>query len=296
VRIILLPTSILFFIFYSFQCLAQKKVVYDTVRVEVVEYEYDTVYQDEKTVDTISVQKGVDTIHKTAEKTQSIEVATPITPSKNKNTLNYFFSACGGFYSTLNQSTTLSNQNSSTTKTVFPNYEIDIGAKRNKWIFAVGFSEMLYSENISYSSTILKYDSIDNGNEIFYRTIEEQKTIQIKNRYRFIQSFLKIGRTFQKNSFSVVPQFLCGISLPISQTEYAVVDSIFDVTTNSLYSIGLVTGLELECMYLTPLQVAISVKPFVKYCANANDKMPFLLNTIVGVNMGITYFLNKKRL
>jgi hypothetical protein len=285
--------------FSSWDVFAQKKVVTKDSIVEEVVYEYDTIYVDDirLNLDTIHLPKPiVKTIAQPEYKSFVFHAFEP----KNSDTVLFFISLGISPYTTFSdftKSSTVANITIRHNKKVSQGISISGGLIKRKWVSDINFDYKRYSELLEQTIPQTYLDTLDNGNEIFYRSIDGQLRSEIKNQYQFCQLFGELGYKFNLNRFYLLPIILIGGGYNISQKNFYL-DTIalktLAISSENKARFYAMYGASCQIGYDLKNRTNIFVNLYYQHISLKKELHPYKYRDITGLGLGITYFFKIK--
>jgi hypothetical protein len=295
--------AIIFFLsFISFNAFSQKNTVIRDTIVEEFVYEYDTVYiEDTKlNIDTLIAPKPLYPLLPSRPiglASSNVIQKYPIVGAA-PDSLIVFFSFEASGYSTIHnfENNTYINENTiKYNKKVFPNFSFITGIIKRKICYALSLEYVNYSEVLEHEKQKKWYDTIDNQNEIFYRTIYGRYKSVITNQYRFLHLNTCFGYNIEKGQFYFLPQLSIGAGFSILQKDYYydnMKESIMEIPKKNKADIYAIAGINCQIGWLFKRVIKLYLKPYWQHCLINTSLHPIGYRDIYGLGLGVTYSIN----
>ena len=290
-----------FFVFcFSFVCLqlfSQRKIIYKDTIIEEVVYEYDTIYIDklEQKIEPISNPKsGLFFLPEESKLESSILIKRPITNSKYtfKTYMSFEISAFSTFYnfskkSTINSITVIQDEK------FFPTYSLDLGFEKERLNYVINIEYRQYSEVLQQTKPLNWKDTLDDGNEIYYRIIDGQLKSVIKNQYRFLQISNSVGYRLRASRFTITPNFIMGVGFNLPQKNFyldTITNKIALLTSANKTNPFFILGFSSHVNYDVGNGYYLFIKPELEHLFIAPNAHPLKYRDIFGLSFGLIYF------
>jgi hypothetical protein len=274
----------------------QKPIIKDTVVEEIV-YEYDTIF-----VNDIKIR--IDTLHSPKSKSYLLDVTQPkfsilksklpelYSPNK-KVSVSVLFGLSAFSAQTSSFENKLVNGNALVQDvSFFPSVSYSFAYTKSNWVYSFSFEYRTYSEVLMHTMPLNWSDTLDNGSEIFYRSIDGQLKSEIKNQYRFLHLNTAFGYRLGTLNFSVIPQAIIGAGFGLSQQNYLLDTLALKVVEiNSVNKTGLFFTLGASCLvgYSIKKNISLYLKPeWQNFFINENVH-PITYRNIFGINFIVAF-------
>jgi hypothetical protein len=211
------------------------------------------------------------------------------------DTANFFVSSGISAFTTLynlSKSTTVNGITVKQDEKYFPSYYFGFGFVKSRFVYAINTEYRQYSEVLQQTIPKNWKDTLDNGNEIYYRSIDGQLKSVIKNQYRFLQINTSVGYKLKLKNFTFTPQALIGVGFNLEENDYlldTLAQKISVIKSTSKADKFLFAGVSCPLGYHFKNGAAIFLKPEWQHFFIAQNTNPLKYRDIFGLSFGMAY-------